>query len=71
MRAYELPVKIASEGTIRLPEDLAELLPRDRMLRLIILVDESEAGERADWAKLAAEQFLAGYAAADAVYDKA
>ena len=71
MKAYEFPGKVTPGGTIRVPEALASMLPSEQPLRIIVLVSEPEdAEEQSSWSRLTAEQFLAGYAPADAVYDK-
>lgn len=71
MKAYELPVKVTSEGKLDIPPTFSEMLPRGQVVRLIVLVSEpSDVHEPADWSRLTAEQFLAGYAEADAIYDK-
>ncbi len=71
MKAYEFPVKVTHGGTVQLPDTLLNLLPSDRVVRVIILVNEPEdRKEEADWSRLTAEQFLAGYSSADAVYDR-
>jgi len=70
MQAYELPVKVTSEGKLELPEGLLALLPRDRVIRVIILVPEpTDSEEQAAWSRLTAEQFFAGYSEADSIYD--
>ena len=40
-------------------------------IRLIALVDESEDDKEydSDWARVTAEQFLAGYSDSDSIYD--
>jgi len=71
MKAYEFPVKVMPGGTIELPDPLLDLLPIDQAVRVIVLVGEPEdLAEQAAWSRLAAEQFLAGYNAADAIYDR-
>lgn len=70
MKAYELPVKVTPEGKLELPETLRSLLPRDQVIRLIILIPEpTDSEEQEAWARLAAEQFLGGYSEADSIYD--
>jgi hypothetical protein len=70
MRAYEFPTKITSEGNLQLPDALQRQLPNDQEIRVIILVPEStDTAEDANWERLTAEQFLAGYDETDAVYD--
>jgi len=71
MRAYEFPVKVTPEGRIDLPATFAELLPRGQTIRVIVLVNEpADVYEPTEWARLTADQFLAGYSDADAIYDK-
>jgi len=71
MRAYELPVKITPEGNIELPERLRRMLPAGRVARVIVLIpDPADADEQNAWERLTADQFCAGYVAADAVYDE-
>jgi hypothetical protein len=71
MRAYELPVVLTPDGKLELPEKLRKLLPREGTARMIVLVpDPDDASENQAWAQLTADQFSAGYAAADAVYDR-
>jgi hypothetical protein len=71
MKAYELPVKVTSEGKLDIPPAFSEMLPRGQVVRVIVLVSEpSDIYEQADWSRLTAEQFLAGYIEADAIYDK-
>jgi hypothetical protein len=71
MKAYEFPAKVAPGGTIRVPESLVQMLPSEQTVRVMVLVSEPEdAEEQSSWSRLTAEQFLAGYAPADTVYDK-
>ena len=70
MKAYELPLKITSEGKLELPEDLMAELPLDQLVRVIVLVPEpSDSDPAATWDHLTAEQFFTGYSQADSVYD--
>ena len=72
MKAYETPAKVTADGKVELPQAVLELLPRNQLVRLIILVTEaSDQEEEAAWSRLAAEQFLAGYSQADSIYDRA
>ena len=69
MKAYEFPAKVTSEGKLELPESMLAVLPRDQIVRVIVLIPEAADDEQAAWAKLTAEQFLAGYSEADSIYD--
>lgn len=70
MKAYEFPVKIASDGKIELPDRLSKLLPSNQIIRVIILVDEQTEDDQEGWSRMTAEQFLAGYDEVDAIYDR-
>ena len=71
MKAYELPVKVTSEGKLDIPPAFTEMLPRGQTVRVIVLVSQpSDAHEQADWSRLTAEQFFAGYSEADAICDQ-
>ena len=71
MKAYEFPVKITSDGKIELPDKLSKLLPNNQIVRVIILIGEqTDIDEQMDWSRMTAEQFLAGYSEADAIYDR-
>jgi hypothetical protein len=70
MRSFEVPIKIRPDGKIELPQALLDQLPTDQAVRAIILLSEpTDAEESAAWSRLTAEQFLAGYAQTDAIYD--
>lgn len=69
MQAYEFPTKINRDGRIDVPDDLKSVLPADRKVRVILLVDET-TDEQTEWNQLSAGQFLAGYDEADAIYDQ-
>ncbi|MBI5473327.1 MAG: hypothetical protein HY961_13365 [Ignavibacteriae bacterium] len=71
MRAIEFPAKMSPEKTIVLPEEIAKEVPVDTELRVMILMkdhDDDRAEEEA-WNRLGIEQFFAGYAPEDSMYD--
>jgi len=70
MKAYDVLARITEDGRLELPKAILKLLPRGQEVRLIILVPEkSDLEEEIDWSRLTAEQFFAGYAEMDSVYD--
>ena len=70
MKAYEFPVKVTSDGRLTLPDTLSEFLPRNQVVRVIVLVSEpSDKEESEAWSHLTAEQFFAGYTEDDPIYD--
>ena len=71
MKAYEFPAKVTREGRLEIPAPIRERLQAEQAVRVIVLVYEpNEVSEQADWERLTAEQFLAGYSDADAIYDQ-
>ncbi len=71
MKAYEIPIKVTKEGKVEPLDALLELLPRDQVVRVIILVPEpTDTEEQAVWSCLTAEQFFAGYSKVDSIYDR-
>lgn len=70
MKAYEFPAHVTAEGHLEGPEALMDRLPHGGPLRVIVLVPESdEVDGGKSWAQMAQQQFLAGYAEADTIYD--
>ncbi|WP_035992099.1 hypothetical protein [Leptolyngbya sp. KIOST-1] len=70
MKAYEFAGEVMADGQLKLPESALVQLAGHRAVRVIVLVqDPSEDEEAAEWNTMAAEQFLAGYSKADAIYD--
>ena len=71
MKAYEFPARVSSDGRLEGPEVLIGKLPRHKALRVIVFVPETdENDEESSWAELTRQQFLSGYAEADAIYDQ-
>jgi hypothetical protein len=71
MKANEFPLKLTPDGSLAVPDALRSKLPYNQVGRVIVLIDKSsDIDEQTDWSRLSAEQFLPGYKAADAVYDK-
>jgi hypothetical protein len=69
MKAVEFFSSIRPDGTLELPPAVAELLrEHEDPLRVLVLVPEDE--DDAQWRRMTAEEFMAGYADSDAIYDK-
>jgi len=69
MSGFVFQATVNPDHTLTLPPDIAAKLPKDEPFNVIIMVAENEEEER-DWKRMAAEQFLAGYAPGDAIYDQ-
>lgn len=70
MKAYEFAGEVLPDGQLKLPDSARAQLAGRHAVRVIVLVeDSSEDEEDAEWRAMAAEQFLAGYSEADAIYD--
>ncbi len=72
MKALEFEAVLNPDDSLGVPKEVAEQLPRQRKLQVIVLYpDPSEIGEAKDtgWRRLTREQFLRGYSEGDAIYD--
>ena len=68
MKAYEFAGEVMADGQLKLPESALAQLAGHHAVKVIVLVQDT-LEEEAEWRAMAAEQFLAGYSEADAVYD--
>jgi hypothetical protein len=70
MKAYEFAGEVMADGQLKLPESALAQLAGHHAVKVIVLVkDLPEGEEETEWNAMAAEQFLAGYSEADAIYD--
>jgi hypothetical protein len=71
MEAYEFQAQVTPDGRLAVPEAFAPKLLQQPVVRVIVLLGEPPGmyQDRA-WSRLTAEQFLAGYSDADAIYDQ-
>lgn len=69
MKAVEFTSEVSDRGQLQVPLEVARRLPQTGKVRVIVLFPSDDAHD-ADWARLTAEQFLAGYAPGDAMYDE-
>jgi len=60
---------VTPDRKLSIPNALFEKLKHTQTVRVIVLINES-ADEKRAWVHLTAEQFLAGYSDADAIYDQ-
>ena len=70
MKAYDLLLQLTEDGKLDLPPELAEKLPRNEWLRIVIMVpggDEDREDEM--WRRLATEHLFKEYSEADSIYD--
>lgn len=67
MKALEFQGSLNQDATLTVPSQVASLVPRDQPLRVLLLIPEE--GETEEWERLAAVDFLQGYAESDAIYD--
>ena len=67
MKFLEFQTQIASDGTLKLPPDIAAQIPSDDLVRVVLVLGDSS--EDADWKRLTADRFLAGYSQGDDIYD--
>jgi hypothetical protein len=67
MKALEFQTRLNPDATLTVPAELAAQIRREQPVRVILLLPELD--EDAEWAQMAAEQFLQGYAEGDSLYD--
>ncbi len=70
VKAYDFSVKVTADGTLNLPDEIRGVLPANEVVRVIVLIVETADADDRAWARLTQEQFLAGYSADDAIYDR-
>jgi hypothetical protein len=68
MKTLEFEASLNPDSTLRVPQEIAAQLQPDQPVRVIVLIPD--AAEEHDWSRMTAEQFLAGYADSDAIYDE-
>jgi len=70
MRAVEFEAELI-DNTIKVPESFrGELsLSKDKHVRVIVMIDESELNEERELRRAINNQFLKGYDETDAIYD--
>jgi len=70
MKAVEFETEL-SDNTINIPENfwLELSLSKDKRVRVIVLVDDFEKNEEAEFKNMVRARFLNGYDDTDSVYD--
>ena len=70
MKAVEFESEL-SDNTIKIPENfqLELSLSKDKHVRVIVLIDEIENDDEAEFKHMATARFLNGYDETDSVYD--
>ena len=66
MKAYEYLAEILPDGHLSIPEDLKSKLSGESKIRVMLLLED----EGAAWRNFAVSEFMSGYDAKDAIYDK-
>ena len=67
MKTLEFDAQVGADATLKVPETLAAQIDAGQPVHVVLLFAES--GDETDWKRLAAEQFLNGYAPSDSIYD--
>jgi hypothetical protein len=68
MKAVTFPSELRPDGTLSVPANAADKIPRGQAIQvLVLLADDPEDQE---WEQLAATDFGMGYAESDAIYDQ-
>lgn len=67
MRTVEFEGRVSRDRTLTVPPEVAKQIRVEESVRVILVLRDS-AGDH-EWARLTIDQFLAGYADGDAMYD--
>ncbi len=68
MKAVEFKARMKNKS-IRIPDNLSSELSDNKVVRVILLLEEVENHEENDFRTLSQKQFLAGYSDSDSIYD--
>jgi hypothetical protein len=68
MNQFEFQSCVNEDSTVSLPAEIAAQLTPTQTVHVLLLVPGPD--EDVQWSKLTTEQFLAGYAESDAIYDE-
>ena len=67
MKAIEFESTLSSDSNLKVPAALAEQIPKEGSVRVIVLVPDDETDDA--WRRLTERQFLSGYDEGDNIYD--
>jgi hypothetical protein len=68
MSTVEFWTQVSPDRTLAVPPEAAAKLSPHQRVRVIVLIPDADSD--AEWSRLTADQFVAGYAATDAIYDE-
>jgi hypothetical protein len=68
MSTVEFWTQVSPDHTLSVPPEPAAKLSPHQRVRVIVLIPDADPD--AEWSRLTTEQFLAGYADTDAIYDE-
>lgn len=68
MATWQFESHLNPNQTLSVPPDVATHLRPDETVQVVIVSTDTD--EEADWRRLAAEEFLKGYAPGDDIYDQ-
>jgi hypothetical protein len=68
MKAVAFQSELRIDGTLSVPANIVEKIPRGQPVQVVVLV--AEGAEDQAWEQLAALEFGMGYADSDAIYDQ-
>jgi len=65
MKAYEYSAEVLSDGHLSIPDNIKQQIKPSEKVRVMLLLEDDDAA----WTRLAASEFLRGYADKDVMYD--
>ena len=66
MQAYEYYAELLSDGHLSIPDDIKQKIYPSKKFRVMLFFEDEDQA----WNSLTASEFLKGYSAGDAIYDK-
>ena len=67
MKVLEFDTQMPSDGTLKVPPDIAAQIGNDDQLRVVLVVGDTAEDE--DWRRMTSNRFLEGYSKGDEIYD--
>ena len=65
MKAYEYIAEVLSDGHLSIPDNIKQQIKPSEKVRVMLPLEDDDAA----WTRLAASEFLRGYAGKDVMYD--
>ena len=69
MQSIVIPIKINIEGSVIIPQEYLNVLPKEKLLKAIFEIPEFDSQDLIDLKNLTLKGFFNGYDEKDSIYD--